>query len=95
MSGPGPHPLVGRQRHLLLFLRSLYALAIAFAAGGVFLPGAAGRASGTALVTTLVAAPALRVAWLAMRWVRRRDLRFAMVALVLLVVVGVGGLTAL
>lgn len=95
MSEPGPHPLVGRQRHLLLFLRTLYALAVGFAAGGVLLPGAAGRASGTGLVVTLVAAPVLRVAWLTARWLRRRDVRFAAVALVLLVVVGIGGLTAL
>lgn len=95
MSDPAPHPLVGRQRHLVAFLRVLYVIAFALALGGVLLPGELGDAAGAGLVTMLIAAPVLRIAWLAARWVRRRDLRFAAVAVGLLVVIGVGALTAL
>ncbi|QGG95333.1 hypothetical protein [Actinomarinicola tropica] len=95
MSAPGPHPLVGRQRHLVTFLRALYVLAFALALAGVVLPGEAGDAAGTALVATLVAAPVLRIAWLLVRWIRRRDLRFAAVAFGLLVVIGAGAATTI
>lgn len=92
---PGPHPLIGRQRHLIVFLRFAYAVALTLALAAVLLPGDAGIAAGVALMTTLIAAPALRVTWLATRWVHRRDLRYAGVAVALLAVMAAGAVAAL
>lgn len=92
---PGPHPLVGRQRHLIVFLRAAYAVALLLAVAAVVLPGDAGTAAGVGLIATLVATPALRVGWLVARWVRRRDVRFATVAAGLLAVMAAGALAAL
>lgn len=93
--GPGRHPLVGRQRQLVAFLRGALVLALLLALGGVVLPGDAGRYSGVALVAILVAVPVVRVAWLLVRWVRRGDPRFAAAAAALLAVVAVGAVAAL
>ena len=94
-SGPGPHPLVGRQRHLVTFLRVALVVAVVLALGGVVLPGDAGRTAGVAVVATLVAVPVVRVAWLLVRWVPRGDRRYAEVAAALLVVVACGAAAAL
>lgn len=61
---------------------------------GSLLPGAPGRGMAWASFGLVVAAPAVRVGWLACRWVLRRDLAFAGLAFALLSVVGVGGLLA-
>jgi hypothetical protein len=47
-----------------------------------------------AAVAVLLVVPLIRVAWLAIRWFRRGDLRFALVALGVLAVVATGALLA-
>lgn len=56
--------------------------------------GRVGSAAADTAVALVVAAPLLRVAWLAVRWWRRGDRRFASVALGVLGVIGVGALIA-
>ena len=56
--------------------------------------GATGRNAGAIAVGLVVAAPLLRVAWLAYRWWCRGDRAFASVAGSLLVVVGTGAAIA-
>lgn len=92
--GPGRHPLIGRQSVLVRALRWLGLAAWALAIGGVLLPGDAGRVSAVALVVLLIAAPIFRIAWLCVRWVRRGDPKFALLAAVLIVIVTSGGLLA-
>ncbi|MFP5322280.1 MAG: hypothetical protein ACLGIC_10600 [Acidimicrobiia bacterium] len=60
------------------------------------LPGDAGIAVATAVVTAVVATPLLRVAWLVHRWRQEHDRRFVSIGVALLGVVAVGAaLTAL
>ncbi len=89
MSEQGPHPLVGRQRRMILALRVSLALAATLALGGLLLPGETGRALAWGFVGLVIAAPVVRTGWLALRWWRRGDPRFALVA------VGVLGVVAL
>jgi hypothetical protein len=79
-------PRAARQRSLLLFLRIAALMTFACAVAGTVLPDRAGRAAAGATVVALVATPLARVLWLAVRWARRGDWRFAGAALVLVVV---------
>lgn len=65
-------------------LRGATRVAMALAFAGAVVPGRAGRAAGWALLVLLLVTPVLRVVWLAHRWARRGDTRFAAVAGVLL-----------
>ena len=58
------------------------------------LPGAAGRAAAIVSIAVIVGAPLTRVGWLAVRWAHKGDLRFALAASAVLVVVTVGVLLA-
>ena len=91
-SGPPPDHRVGRQARLLLFLRAATVVAMVLAVVALLVPGSGGRAAGYAVVATLVVVPLLRVAWLAQRWARRGDWRYATVACGLLVIVGAAAL---
>jgi hypothetical protein len=74
---------------MALALRLTTIVALLLAAGAVVLPGAAGEGAAIGAVSLVVAAPLLRVAWLAVRWVVRRDVAYAVRALgLLLIVVG-------
>jgi hypothetical protein len=86
-SGPGPHPLVGRQRHLIVALRWSLAITGILALAGVVLAGRAGEIAATMFLVVLIAIPIIRVIWLGIRWVRRGDPRYALVSGVLLVVI--------
>jgi hypothetical protein len=57
---------------------------------GTVLPGSGGRSASAAAVGFVIAAPLLRVGWLAYRWWRWGDRAFASVATSLLLVVGTG-----
>lgn len=94
-SEPGPHPLVGRQRVLVVFLRAMTYLAVGLSVAGVVLPGSSGRVAAVALVVVLVGTPVVRVAWLLARWTRRGDRRFAAVAAALLAIMAVGAVSGL
>lgn len=69
--------------------------ALVLGVAGVLLPGAAGVAAAWAAVVCVVGAPLARVGWLGVRWVERRDLRYAVIAFGLLLVVAAGGVLAL
>ena len=70
-------------------------VALIAALAGTVLPGEAGRAASAAAVGLVIAAPLLRVSWLAYRWWRWGDRLFASVAASLLAVVGTGTAIAL
>jgi hypothetical protein len=77
-------------RALRLFSRVAFGAALA----GVVLPDPAGEAASAVAVAVVVAAPLVRVAWLAVRWYRRGDRRYAAVAAALLLIVGLGSVLA-
>ena len=85
-------PRADRQRRLARFLRIAVALTFAVAVAALVLPGRAGTALGVAMVTMLVAVPLIRLAWLARRWLRKGDRRFAVVSVVLAVIISAGAL---
>lgn len=80
---------------LARFLQAAAVAVLVLGLAGAVLPGDAGTAAGTAAVAAVVATPLLRVAYLALRWARRRDRRFSAAAVGLLLVVGSGALLAL
>lgn len=79
---------------LARFLQVAAAVVLVLGVAGALLPGAAGERAGTAALAVVVATPLVRVAWLAARWCRRGDVRFALAAAALLVVVGAGAAIA-
>lgn len=96
LPGPPPNPRRGRQRFLVIFLRAALAAVALAAAATLVLPDDVDHAVSWATVTLLVAAPVIRVGWLAVRWVRLGDGRYAAVAVGLLGVMGAGaGVAAL
>lgn len=71
----------------------LVAVAVVAAAGAAL--GEAGHVFEWFAVVVITAIPLARVAWLAVRWSRQRDWRFVVLAVLLLVLVAVGPVTAL
>jgi len=69
-------------------------VAFGAALAGVVLPDPVGNAASATAVGVVVAVPLLRVAWLAIRWYRRGDRRYAAVAAGLLLIVGAGSVLA-
>jgi hypothetical protein len=61
---------------------------------GATVPGTAGRWLGGVAIAVIVGAPLLRVGYLAIRWGRIGDRRFAWVAFALLAVIAVGAAAA-
>lgn len=90
MNGPADDPRATRQRRLSAFLRAATVAAFVVALAGLLLPGHAATIAGVAMVGLLVAVPLLRLGWLATRWLRKGDRRFAVVALTLAVIVVTG-----
>ena len=84
-----------RYASMITALSVLTRLAFLTALAGLLLPGVAGTVASGLAVGIVVAAPLLRVAWLAVRWYRRGDRRYSAVAASLLVVVGSGSVLAL
>lgn len=76
------------------YLRAAVILAFALAVAGLALPGTAGRVAAWAMVVTLIAAPFVRVAWLATRWAHAPDWRFFAAAVGLLVLTAAGAVVA-
>jgi hypothetical protein len=60
--------------------------------GAVALPDEMGRRFGQVTVAVLILTPLIRLSWLAGRWIRRRDFRYAAAATVLALVIVVAGL---
>jgi hypothetical protein len=84
------NPRTDRQRRLARFLRVSVAGAFVIAVGALVLPGRVGTVFGVAMVVVLVAVPLIRLAWLARRWLRKGDRRFALVAVLLAGIVAAG-----
>jgi hypothetical protein len=61
---------------------------------GATVPGTAGRWLGGAAIALIVGTPLLRVGYLAIRWARIGDLRYAWVAFALLAVIAIGAAAA-
>jgi len=93
MSVP-PEPRRRRQSRLIAFLRIAGAAAFVLAVVGVCVPGNAGRSAALLAIGVLVLAPVVRTGWLAVRWWRRGDRGFALVAASVLAVVATGALVA-
>jgi hypothetical protein len=84
-----------RYERMIRVLRLLTGLAFVAALAGLLLPHPAGTAAAGVAVGVVVGSPLLRVGWLAVRWYRRGDRRYAAVAVALLAVVGTGSVIAL
>ena len=87
-------PRLGRYRPLSrLITAGIIAVAL-LAVGALAAGGGLGDSLGTAMVALLAAIPLLRVAWLAGRWFRRGDPRFATLGLLVISVPVLGFLIA-
>jgi hypothetical protein len=84
-----------RYERMVQALRLFSRLALGAALAGLLLPDPAGTVASALAVAVVVAAPLFRVAWLAARWYRRGDRRYAAVAVGLLLIVGCGCVLAL
>jgi len=84
-----------RYERIIRALRITTRFTLLAALAGTILPGDAGRTANAAAVGLVIAAPLLRVSWLAYRWWRFGDRLFASVAASLLLVVGTGAAVAL
>jgi hypothetical protein len=83
-----------RQRALVVALVLTLAAGAVLALTAVVTTGETSRAAGTASVVAVVAAPLGRTLWLGVRWLRKGDRRFALVAAAVLVIVAAGGIVA-
>src|SRR5690606_6507314 len=94
LPGPPPNRRRGRQRFLVAYLRVSLVLVAAAAAATVVLPDDVDQWSGWAMVGLLIGVPTVRLGWLAVRWLRLGDWRFAVAVGGLLLVMGAGALLA-
>lgn len=90
-----PNPMQARSDERAGRAVQLVVVAVALMAATGAALGDSGRALEWAAIATITAIPLVRVAWLAVRWSRERDWRFVVMALILLVLVAVGPVTAL
>ena len=79
-----------RYERIIWALRITIRVTLVAALVGTVIPGSLGRSASAAAVGFVIAAPLVRVAWLAYRWWRWGDRAFASVAASLLLVVGAG-----
>jgi hypothetical protein len=84
-----------RYERMVRALRFTTRITLLAALAGTALPGENGRRASAAAVGLVIAAPLVRVSWLAYRWWRFGDRRFASVAASLLLVVGTGTTVAI
>jgi hypothetical protein len=84
-----------RYERIIRALQITTRVALLAALTGTIVPGEVGRHASAVAVGLIIAAPLLRVAWLAYRWWRWGDRAFASVAASLLLVVGAGTAVAM
>ena len=84
-----------RYERIIWGLRLATRITLVAALAGTVIPGDTGSRASAAAVGLVIAAPLLRVSWLAYRWWRWGDRLFASVAASLLAVVGAGAAIAL
>lgn len=93
--GDGPRdPKAGRFDGTVTALRVTTGLVAVAAIVALLLGGGPGDRVARVAIGLLVAAPLVRVGWLAARWFRRGDLRFGLAACGVLAIVAVGVLLA-
>ena len=83
-----------RYERIIWALRFSTRVALVAALVATVLPGQMGRDAGAVAVGLVIAAPLLRVGWLALRWWRWGDRGFSAVATSLLGIVGIGAMVA-
>lgn len=83
-----------RQRALVLALVVNLVAAAVLSGVAVLTTGDTARVAGTAAVAAVVTAPLGRTLWLGVRWLRKGDRRFAVVAGGVLLVIAAGGTVA-
>jgi len=83
-------PKAGRFDRVVTVLRVATLLVLVLAAVALVVGGEVGRSAAWVALAVLCAVPLLRVAWLAVRWFRRGDPRYGLVACGVLAVVAVG-----
>ena len=91
--GPPPDPKEGRQARLVLFLRGALAVAALLAVTALATSDELSDNAARYMTALLVAVPLARVAWLGLRWLGKGDVRFALVAALLLTIIGAAGVT--
>lgn len=84
-----------RYERMIWALRFTARITFVAALAGTVLPGRAGRTASAVAVGLVIAAPLVRVSWLAYRWARWGDRLYASVAGSLLAVVGTGAAIAI
>ena len=84
-----------RYERIIRALQITSRVTLVAALAGTFIPGGNGRSASAVAVSLVIAAPLLRVSWLAYRWWRWGDRLFASVAASLLLIVGTGTAVAL
>ena len=89
-----PDPKAGRFDRTATLLRVTTVAVAVTAAAALALGPTAGTTAAWVAIGLLVAAPLVRVGWLAARWFRRGDLRFGFAACVVLAIVVAGVLLA-
>jgi hypothetical protein len=85
-------PRETRQRSLVFFLQVALVVTLGLSLLSVTLPDDLTRPFGVATVAVLVLVPLVRIVWLAIRWVLKRDYRFAAAATLLAAIVAVAEL---
>ena len=83
-----------RYQRMIRALGLLTRVAFVAALTGLLLPDPVGESASAVAVAVVIAAPLIRVAWLAVRWYGRGDVRYAAVATSLLLVVATGSAIA-
>lgn len=89
ISGAPPNPRLDRQRVLVWFLQGAGIVVLVLAVAALLLPRDRRPPAAWLMVAALISIPVIRVAWLAIRWVGRRDWRFAGAAAALLGVLAI------
>jgi hypothetical protein len=87
-TGPPPNPRVGRQRFLVAYLRIAVLAVFLLGVVALVLPDDAYRPFAVTMAIAIIVVPVTRVGWLVVRWLRLGDVRFALVGVALLTVMG-------
>ena len=94
MTAPGQDPKAGRFDPIARGFRVMLVIVVVAALASVVTKGTTSDVLAGAAIVGLLLAPLARVTWLAQRWLRRGDIRYGLVAVSVLLIVGAGALLA-
>lgn len=94
VTGPGEDPKAGRFDPIARGFRVMLVVVGVAALASVATSGTTSDVLAGAAIAGMLVAPLARVLWLAQRWLRRGDIRYGLVAVSVLLIVGAGGLLA-